>query len=346
MNIDENKDTILLVDDEKDNLELMNRTLRQDFNILKTTSPLEGLKILEETPVNLIISDHKMEEMDGTQFLKKSIEIQPQAVRLLVTAYSDSQILIDAINKGKVYRYVKKPWEPSELIVTVKAGIEYNQLKIENDRLIYDLKGLFSGTIKAIIEALDAKDSFTMGRSRRVTLIALKMAKYFNLPMEEIGKLELAGLLHDIGMIGIPEDILNKTTELTPEEFDTIKKHVEHGVKILEDIKQLKEVVEIIKYHHERFDGKGYPYGITNEQIPFNAKIIAIADTYDGLVSNRSYREGLTHEAALKQIEKQIGTQFDPIIANAFQAIIPEAINELKVFEEQIKKILSEEKKK
>lgn len=340
----ESRYTILLVDDEEDNLALMNRTLRNNFNIFKTTSPLEGLKILEDKSIDLIISDHKMDEMDGVQFLKKSCEIQPQAVRLLVTAYSDSQILIDAINLGKVYRYIKKPWDPSELVVTVNAAIEYNQLRRDNDRLIYDLKGLFSGTIKAIIEALDAKDSFTMGRSRRVTLIALKMAKYFNLPIEEIGKLELAGLLHDIGMIGVPEDILNKTSELSPEEFEIIKKHVEHGVKILEDIKQLKEVVEIIKYHHERYDGKGYPYGITNEQIPFNAKIISIADTYDGLVSNRSYREGLNHEEALKQIVNQTGTQFDPTIVKAFEAIIPEALGELKVFEEQIKKILSEEK--
>lgn len=331
----ENKLKILLVDDEEDNLALLYRTLRQDFSLLKTTSPLEALKLLDENTVDIIISDHKMAEMDGVEFLKRSHEKYPNCVKLLVTAYSDSKILIDAINYGKVYRYIKKPWEPSELLMVVNTAAEYFQLKKENDRLIYDLKELFSGTINAIIEALDAKDSFTMGRSRRVTFFALKMVDYLNLPMEDMGKLELAGLLHDIGMIGIPEDILNKTESLTPDEFESIKKHVDHGVKILEDIKQLKDVVEIIKYHHERFDGKGYPCGLKGDEIPLNARIIAIADAYDSMVSNRSYRQGLSHEEAMKKIDEQTGTQFDPMIVQAFKAIIPEAIKDLKEFEIQ-----------
>ena len=326
---------ILIVDDEENNLALLNRTLRHDFEIFKTTSPLEALKILKEnkSEIDLIISDHKMEEIDGVEFLKRSYEIYPHCVRLLVTAYSDSQILIDAINYGKIYRHIKKPWEPSELLMIVKTAVEYSQLKKENDRLIYDLKELFSGTINAIIETLDAKDSFTMGRSRRVTFIALKMGKYFNLPIEEFGKIELAGLLHDIGMIGIPEDILNKTAELTTEDFEAIKKHVEHGVKILEDIKQLKDVVEIIKYHHERFDGSGYPFGVKGDDIPLNARIIAIADAYDSMISKRSYRKGLTHEEALKNIELKSGEQFDPIIVEAFKSILPEALNEISKYE-------------
>lgn len=326
------KSSILLVDDEEDNLALLYRTLRQDFYILKTTSPLEALDILKEHPVDLIISDHKMSEMDGVEFLKRSYEINSNCVRLLVTAYSDSQILIDAINYGKVYRYIKKPWEPSDLLLIVKTALEYQKLKQENDRLIYDLKELFSGTINAIIEALDAKDSFTLGRSRRVTYLSLKIAKHFNLPMEEFGKLELAGLLHDIGMIGVSEDILNKTTALTQEEFECIKKHVNHGVKILEDIKQLKDVVEIIKYHHERVDGHGYPYGIKGDEIPLNAKIIALADAYDSMVSNRSYREGLSHEEAISRMKEQEGKQFDPVVLQAFEAIIPEALDDIKDF--------------
>lgn len=329
----ENKFRVLIVDDEEDNLALLYRTLRQDFSILKTTSPLEALKILDENPVDIIISDHKMEEMDGVEFLKKSYEKYPQCVRLLVTAYSDSSILIGAINYGKIYRYIRKPWDPSELLLTVKAAAEYFQLKKENNRLIFDLKELFYGTINAIIEALDAKDSFTLGRSRRVTFFALKMAEQLQLPMEEVGKLELAGLLHDIGMIGVSEDILNKTEALTSDEFEVIKKHVNYGVKILEDIKQLKGVVEIIKYHHERYDGTGYPHELKGEQIPLNAKIIAIADAYDSMVSNRSYREGLAHAEALKRIEEQSGRQFDPKVVDVFKAIIPGALEEIKAFE-------------
>lgn len=327
---------ILIVDDEEDNLALLNRTLRADFDILKTTSPLAAIEILKENKVDLILSDHKMAEMDGVDFLKCSIDICPHCVRLLVTAYSDSGILVNAINQAKIYRYIKKPWDPSELLMIVRAAAEYYQLKQENDRLVYDLKDLFSGTINAIIEALDAKDSYTMGRSRRVTFLALKMAQYFKLPMREAGKLELAGLLHDIGMIGVPEHLLGKTDQLNPDEFESVKRHVEHGVKILEDIKQLKDVVDIIRYHHEKYDGSGYPYGLKGDEIPLNAQIIAISDAYDGMISDRSYREGLSHDDTMKILSEQSGIQFNPVVVEAFQNIVVDAVSELKELEAKL----------
>lgn len=324
---------ILLVDDEEDNLSLLNRTLRHDFDLIQTTSPLQGLEHIKTETIDLILSDHKMSEMDGVEFLRRSFELNPNAVRLLVTAYSDSKILIDAINYGKIYRYIKKPWEPAELLIIVNSALEYQQLKLENDKLINDLKELFSGTINAIIEALDAKDSYTLGRSRRVTFFAMKMAKHLNLPLEEIGKLELAGLLHDIGMIGVPEEVLNRVESLSESDYEKVKKHVENGVKILEDIKQLKEVVEIIKYHHEGYDGNGYPHGIRGEEIPLNARIISVADAYDGMVSNRAYRSGVLPEEAIRKIEEQSGHQFDPLVIDAFKAIIQEAMAEIREYE-------------
>lgn len=329
----ENRYKVLMVDDEEDNLALLHRTLRGEFDTIKTTSPLDALEILRREPVDIIISDHKMPDMDGVEFLKQSFELNPNCVRLLVTAYSDSSILIDAINFGKIDRYIKKPWDPAELISTLKTSIEFFQLKKENNRLIHDLKELFSGTINAIIEALDAKDSFTYGRSRRVTFFALMMARHLDLPSEELGKLELAGLLHDIGMIGVSEEILNKTEELSDSEYESIKKHVDHGVKILEDIKQLKDIVKIIKFHHERFDGKGYPHGLKEDEIPLNARIISIADAYDSMVSNRSYREGLPHEEAIKRIQEQSGHQFDPEIVRIFMEVIPDAISKINEYE-------------
>lgn len=331
--MEKSKYKILLVDDEEDNLALLHRTLRNKFDILKTTSALEALEMLKNETVDIIISDHKMPIMDGVEFLKRSYGISPDSTRLLVTAYSDSSILIDAINYGKIFRYIKKPWEPAELLMTVNTAVDYFELKKENDKLIQDLKELFTGTINAIIEALDAKDSFTLGRSRRVTYFALMMAAYLNLPPAEVGKLELAGLLHDIGMIGVSEDILNKTESLTQEEFENIKKHVNHGVKILEDIKQLKDVVKIIKHHHEKYDGSGYPERLKGDEIPLNAKIIAIADAYDSMVSNRSYREGLSHKEAMKRIEEQSGKQFDPEMVKVFKEIIPEALEKIAAYE-------------
>ena len=193
---------ILIVDDEPDNLQLLYRTLRGKYDIMKAQSPAEALEILKDNDFQCIISDHKMPGMDGVEFLKLSSESHPNAIRLLVTAYSDVKILIDAINYARIYRYIKKPYAPDELAHIVEASLEYYQLKVDNETLIKDLKELFSGTIKAIIEALDAKDSFTLGRSRRVAFYSAKMVEFLNLDKAQAGIIELAGLLHDIGKIG------------------------------------------------------------------------------------------------------------------------------------------------
>lgn len=335
--MEEKKYRILIVDDEPDNLALLYRTLRGKYDITKATSALEALEILRNESFNCILSDHKMPQMDGVEFLRRTYEICPNTTRLLVTAYSDVKILIDAINYAKIYRYIKKPFNPDELLHIVEASLEYHQLKVDNENLIKDLKELFSGTIKAIIEALDAKDSFTLGRSRRVTFYALKMADRLDITKAEKSRIELAGLLHDIGMIGVAEDILNKSQKLTQEEYEQIKRHVHHSVKILEDIKQLYEVIEIIKYHHEHFDGNGYPYGLKGENIPIGSRIIAVADAYDSMVSNRAYRQGLNSDEALQRIEEKSGTQFDPEIVNLFREVLPDATKEVKEYEEKMK---------
>ncbi len=330
---------ILVVDDEPDNLALLYRTLRQDYEVTKCLSPLEALKILDEEDFQVIISDHKMPDMDGVEFLKLSQEKSSSAIRLLVTAYSDVKILINAINYAKIFRYIKKPYMPDELLYTVQSSLEFYQLKIDNENLIFDLKDLFAGTIKSITEALDAKDSYTLGKSRRVAFYATKIAQNLNLSDAEIGKIELAGLLHDIGMIGVPEDILNKTDKLTPEEYEEIKKHVFHSIKILEDIKQLKDVIDIVKYHHEYYDGKGYPYGMKGEETPIGSRIISLADAWESLRSDRTYRKRMPEEEALKIIKEQKGIQFDPKLVDVLEYIIPQANIEIEEYE----KIIEEE---
>lgn len=313
------KYNILLVDDEEDNLALLFRTLRGTYNLEKTTSPLQALEMLKEKKFELVISDHKMPEMDGVEFLKRVQLHNPQIMRILLTAYSDANILIDAINYAKIYRYVKKPYNPDELQLIVSSALEYYQLKHDNDILITDLKELFSGTIKAIMEALDAKDSFTSGRSKRITYYSTLISRQLGLTNIETGKVELAGMLHDIGMIGVSDEILYKIDTLSQEEYDEIKKHIIYSVKILEDIKQLKDVVEIIKYHHEKYDGTGYPFGIKGEEIPVGARIIAVADAFDSIVSNRIYRNKIELTDALNKIKETSGTQFDPVVVKAFE---------------------------
>ena len=201
----------------------------------------------------------------------------------------------------------------------VSAALEYYQLKKDNDVLVSDLKELFSGTIKAIMGALDAKDSYTSGRSQRIMSYSVQIARQLGLSQSEIGKIELAGMLHDIGMIGVSDDILYKIDTLTQEEYNEIKKHITYSVKILEDIKQLKDVVEIIKYHHEKYDGTGYPHGAKGEEIPLGSKIIAISDAFDSVISNRIYRNKISLNEALEEIKKASSTQFDPIVVQAFE---------------------------
>ena len=324
------KYNILLVDDEEDNLALLYRTLRGSYNLERTTSPLKALEILDEKDFELVISDHKMPEMDGVEFLKRVQISHPSTMRILLTAYSDANILIDAINYAKIYRYVKKPFNPDELQLIVSAALEYYQLKHDNDKLIADLKELFSGTIKAIMEALDAKDSYTSGRSKRITYYSIIIAKQLGLSQIEIGKIELAGMLHDIGMIGVSDEILYKIEALTQEEYDEIKKHITYSVKILEDIKQLKDVVEIIKYHHEKYDGTGYPYGIKGEDIPIGSRIIALTDTFDSIISNRIYRNQIELSEAKQKIIEGAGTQFDPIVVKAFEDSFDSIITTIK----------------
>ena len=325
MHNEEEKYKILLVDDEEDNLMLLYRTLRGKYELERTTSPLQAVELLKNNFYHMIISDHKMPDMDGVELLQFVNTHHPDTVKILLTAYSDASILIDAINSAKIYRYIKKPFIPDELCMIVEAGLEYFQLKKDNENLLNDLKELFSGTIKAIIEALDAKDSFTSGRSRRVTYYSLKMAEKLGLSKADMGKLELAGLLHDIGMIGVTDSILYKIEKLTPDEYEEIKKHVNYGVKILEDIKQLSGVVNIIKHHHEHYSGNGYPDGLSGEDIPLESRIIAIADAFDGMVSNRAYRNALTPQEAFQNIEENRNMQFDPNLIPYFKQILEEA---------------------
>lgn len=325
---------VLIVDDEEDNLALLYRTLRGKYEVHRTTSPLQALEILKEKHIDLVLSDHKMPEMDGVELLKRVYDNYPNTMRVLVTAYTDATILIDAINYAKIYRYIKKPYSPDELLLTVANSLEYLQLKMDNEILINDLKELFSGTIKAIIEALDAKDSFTLGRSRRVTFYTMKIVSGLpDINADTANKIELAGLLHDIGMIGVSDDILSKVEKLNQDEYEEIKKHVKHGVRILDDIKQLRSVVEIIKYHHEYYNGCGYPFGLKGEDIPIGSRVIAVADAFDGMLSSRAYREALDPYMALSRLKEMSGVQFDPQVVSAFEKVLPEVIEEIKNYE-------------
>lgn len=193
---------------------------------------------------------------------------------------------------------------------------------IQNSELFNNLEKAYLDTLSALTNAIDAKDSYTRGHSDRVTDLSVRLAKEAKLENSELEKIRLAGMLHDIGKIGIPESILNKPGRLDDQEFEVIKSHPVLGVSILGSVEFLQNVVPIIKYHHERYDGKGYPDKLKGNDIPYLARIVSIADTYDAMTTNRPYRKALTTEESLREIERCKGTQFDPELADLFIQMI------------------------
>jgi putative nucleotidyltransferase with HDIG domain len=200
---------------------------------------------------------------------------------------------------------------------------------LENAILFQDVHGLMMGLLHSLTSAVDAKDAYTCGHSERVALLSRQLAQQIGLTDAEVEQIYTAGLLHDVGKIGVPETVLQKTGKLTPEEFEQMKKHPEIGARILADVKQLKHILPGVLYHHERYDGRGYPTGLAGRNIPLMGRIICLADCFDAMTSNRTYRKALPLQVAMTEIRRCAGTQFDPLLAEAFLRTNPEALQEL-----------------
>lgn len=190
-------------------------------------------------------------------------------------------------------------------------------IAIENARLFHYVKDLFLNTVASLASAIDAKDHYTKGHSEDVTAIALAIAEELKFTDEELEKIQLGALLHDIGKIGIPESILLKSDKLTPKELDIMKSHPVEGVHIMKHVKQLAEIIPAMACHHERYDGKGYPRKLKGKEIPFQGRVISVADAFSAMISDRPYRGKVSKEEAIKKIEEAKGTQFDPVVVNA-----------------------------
>ncbi|SHI38422.1 HDIG domain-containing protein [Lutispora thermophila DSM 19022] len=187
-----------------------------------------------------------------------------------------------------------------------------------NAKLYSDLKKTYEDTAKSLAKAIEAKDTYTRGHCDRVTELSVKTANYLGLSNDRLYKLKIAAILHDIGKIGIPEGILNKPGILTSKEYSIVKKHPSIGYEILSDIEYFDDIRKIIYQHHERFDGKGYPLGVDGRSLLTESKILALADAFDAMTSERPYRKPFSVEKALEEIKRNSGTQFDPDIASAF----------------------------
>jgi len=200
---------------------------------------------------------------------------------------------------------------------------------LENAMLFEDVHGLMMGLLHSLTSAVDAKDAYTCGHSERVAVLAKELSLRAGLSDAQAERVYMAGLLHDVGKIGVPESVLQKTGRLTPEEFEQMKKHPQIGARILRDIKQISDIIPGVMHHHERFDGQGYPTGLTGENIPVMGRIICLADCFDAMTSNRTYRKALPLEVALTEIQRCSGTQFDPLLTESFLKIGADKFREL-----------------
>jgi len=215
-------------------------------------------------------------------------------------------------------KYGDDPQVSSYDIQLLEAASGYVGAFLDNAVLYAEQQALFLGTLEALTASIDAKDRYTCGHSRRVAHLSHRLASASGMSAEEADRVRIAGLVHDVGKIGVPEAVLTKNGRLSEEEFGAIKKHPEMGFKILKDIRQLNDVLPGVLHHHERLDGKGYPHGIKGDAIPLMARIIALADTFDAMNSNRSYRAAMPRAQTLEEIVRCAGTQFDPALAHLF----------------------------
>lgn len=328
---------ILVVDDEEANLRLLRRVLGREYTVLEAAGGEEGIKLLETEEISLIISDQRMPGMTGVQLLEKSRQIRPDAIKMLLTGYTDLEALIGAINDGRVYKYIQKPWDAEELRMTVKRALESYDLKKHNDWLVQELKTamaeleeLSMGTIRALADALDAKCDYTAGHSLRVSRFAVLIGKELGLSDEHLRDIELGGILHDIGKIGVPESILWKPDKLTNEEREIMARHPVKSAQIIGELKGLRRAREFVRHHHEHFNGAGYPDGLKGDDIPIGARIIMISDAYDAMTTDRPYREAIGHEKAIAEIKRMSGQQFDPQVVDALLKLVVNGEDEIK----------------
>jgi HD-GYP domain-containing protein (c-di-GMP phosphodiesterase class II) len=212
---------------------------------------------------------------------------------------------------------------------------------LENAMLFDDVRGLMMGLLHSLTSAVDAKDAYTCGHSERVALLSRSLALEAGLSEHQVDRIYMAGLLHDVGKIGVPEAVLQKCGKLTAEEFEQIKKHPEIGARILKDIKQVEDIIPGVLHHHERYDGKGYPAGLAGDSIPLMGRIICLADCFDAMTSSRTYRKALPLEVALTEIRRCSGTQFDPVLSDAFLKLEIDELRELiRNHQEQSRKMI------
>lgn len=328
MDTTKRQESILIVDDEAVIRRLLYQKLATEgYDCQEAANAEEVFNKLRNNQVALVILDIKMPGKSGIELLGEIKAAYPDTAIIMATAVTDLSIAIQCIKQG-ADDYICKPFNLDEVSLSVKSALEKRelQLKIREyqqhleekvEEQTREIRKLFLGAIEALVFALEAKDRYTAGHSRRVTEIALAIGHELKLSESEMEDLRWGALLHDVGKIAIDQLIQNKPGKLTPEEYEHIMIHAQVGAGIVKPVTN-KRVVEMIAHHHDHYDGTGLHQVIAGEQIPLAARILAVADAFDAMTSERPYRAAMTRKEAIEELKRCSGTQFDPLIVAAF----------------------------
>lgn len=355
--------TILFVDDEPNILSALRRLFRaHGYRTLMAESGAAGLKILETEAVDLVISDMRMPEMDGTRFLEHVCMRWPDTIRLLLTGYADIQSILDAINRGEIYRYITKPWDDNDILLTVRLALERQALEREKKRLealtrsqneglktlnaglefkvqertieLKDalaslvtsnekLRTSFLTSIKVFSSLIEMRGGTLAGHSRRVADVARRIAVEMGMDERETQEIFVAGLLHNIGKIGFPDELLVMPVSLMKgDNLGTYRRYPARGEQLLMSLDDLRGAASVIRSHQERFDGMGFPDGLSGFNIPCGARILALASDYENLQRGVLVQRSLSPEEATSLILQSPGSRYDPQVVTAFKHIM------------------------
>jgi putative two-component system response regulator len=327
---------ILIVDDQEMIRAILARRLTQEgYACTSTCSGREALSYFHQNTVSLILSDIKMPEMDGMELLKSVKALQPNLMVIIMTAFPDLDIAIEAMRQG-AYDFIIKPFNLDLVVLSIKKALEKRRLEEEIEvyhnhleRLVGEktaelkkanqvLKKSSLDSVKVLTSAVEARDPYTRGHSDRVRRISVRTGMKLGLSDVKLENLEYGALLHDIGKIGIKDEVLRKPGPLSAEEYHHIQQHPMIGVKIMEQVDFFREKIPMVRHHHEHYNGSGYPDGLTGESIPLEARIISIADAFDAMTSERPHRGKLPLADVLLELKKGEGKQFDPHVLKIF----------------------------
>ena len=330
------EDRILIVDDEEVICSILaQRLTREGYSCVTAHNGKEAFEYFCKGNFSLIISDIRMPEKDGLELLRLVKAVRPNMKFIIMTAYAEIGVAVEAMHLGANDLLIK-PFELELAVFSVKKALEQKKMEDELESYHKNLKKLvaertaklqeayrtlkkaYLDSVKVLAGAIDAKDPYTRGHSDRVRQMSLQIAASLGFAEERMEILEYGALLHDIGKIGIKDEILRKPGPLSAEEYQTIQEHPLIGVKIVEGIEFFKDKIPMIRNHHEQFDGKGYPDGLLGEAIPLEARIIAVPDAFDAMASLRPHRRTRALEDILLEMEQHRGRQFDPRILQIF----------------------------